>query len=70
MTQKKLDDGGREITTPLFMLRAVQLGVSIRDLELLTAGLLIDMHTEGMNDRAEDDETGEQWARQTDFDEF
>lgn len=38
------------MTTPLFMLRCVQLGISIRDLDLLTIGLVNDMFTESMND--------------------
>ena len=31
------------MTTPLFMLRCVQLGISIADLDLLTVGLVNDM---------------------------
>ena len=31
------------MTTPLFLLRCVQLGISIRDLDLLTIGLVNDM---------------------------
>ena len=38
------------MTTPLFMLRCVQLGISIRDLDLLTIGLIMDMYTESGND--------------------
>lgn len=38
------------MTTPLFMLRCVQLGISIRDLDLLTIGLVNDMFTESVND--------------------
>lgn len=38
------------MTTPLFMLRCVQLGISIRDLDLLTIGLVNDMFTESAND--------------------
>ena len=32
------------MTTPLFLLRCVQLGISIRDLDLLTVGLVNDMY--------------------------
>lgn len=32
--------GKRIMTTPLFLLRCVQLGISIRDLDLLTIGLV------------------------------
>ena len=38
------------MTTPLFLLRCVQLGLSIRDLDLLTIGLVCDMFTEMSND--------------------
>lgn len=38
------------MTTPLFMLRAVQTGISIRDLDLLTIGMVLDMFTELGND--------------------
>lgn len=38
------------MTTPLFLLRCVEIGVSISDLDLLTVGLLIDMWTEKAND--------------------
>lgn len=35
---------------PLFLLRCVQLGISIADLDLLTIGLVNDMFTERQND--------------------
>jgi hypothetical protein len=38
------------MTTPLFLLRCVQLGLSIRDLDLLTIGTVNDMYTEMGND--------------------
>ena len=38
------------MTTPLFLLRCVQLGISIRDLDLLTIGLVNDMFIESRND--------------------
>lgn len=38
------------MTTPLFLLRCVQLGISIRDLDLLTVGVVFDMYTESAND--------------------
>ena len=34
------------MTTPLFLLRSVEIGISISDLDLLTVGLVIDMWTE------------------------
>lgn len=54
------------MTTPLFLLRCVELGISIRDLDLLTIGLVLDMWTEKAND-------GVQYGRsatQEDFDRF
>ena len=38
------------MTTPLFLLRCVQLGISIRDLDLLTIGMVNDMYAEMSND--------------------
>jgi hypothetical protein len=38
------------MTTPLFLLRCVQLGLSIRDLDLLTIGMVNDMFAESRND--------------------
>ncbi len=38
------------MTTPLFLLRCVQLGISIQDLELLTIGMVNDMYVESGND--------------------
>lgn len=38
------------MSTALFMLRAVQLGISIADLSLLSIGMVLDMHVEAMND--------------------
>ncbi len=54
------------MTTPLFLLRCVQLGISIRDLDLLTVGLVNDMYIESDNDS----ETYAQVATQRDFDAF
>ena len=38
------------MTTPLFLLRCVQMGISIRDLDLLTVGMVNDMYAESGND--------------------
>lgn len=38
------------MTTPLFLLRCVQLGISIRDLDLLSIGMINDMFVESRND--------------------
>ena len=47
---KKLHAPDREMTTLLFLLRCVQLGISIRDLDLLTIGMVNDMFVESRND--------------------
>ena len=54
------------MTTPLFLLRCVQLGLSIRDLDLLTIGMVNDMYAESSNDEYKDREI----ATQADFDHF
>ena len=54
------------MTTPLFLLRCVQLGISIRDLDLLTVGLVNDMYIESDNDP----EKYAQVATQADMDSF
>ena len=38
------------MTTPLFLLRCVQLGISVRDLDLLSIGMVNDMYVESGND--------------------
>ena len=38
------------MTTPLFLLRCTEVGIAIRDLDLLTIGLVLDMWTEKAND--------------------
>lgn len=38
------------MTTPLFLLRCVQLGISMADMELLSIGLINDMYAESRND--------------------
>jgi hypothetical protein len=54
------------MTTPLFLLRCVQLGISIRDLDLLSIGLVNDMYAESGNDSYK----YPQLATQDDFDRF
>ena len=54
------------MTTPLFLLRCVQLGISIADLDLLTIGLVNDMFTERQNDGY----SYKELASQSDFDRF
>lgn len=55
------------MTTPLFLLRYVQLGLSLRDLDLVTIGMVNDMYAESRND-----DYKEYWeiAQQSDFDAF
>lgn len=40
------------MTTALFHLRCLEIGLPIRDLDLLTIGMVIDIWTESNNDRA------------------
>ena len=54
------------MTTPLFLLRCVQLGLSIRDLDLLTIGMVNDMYIESRNDEYKYAVV----ATQEDFDKF
>ncbi len=53
--------------SPLFLLRCVQLGISIRDLDLLTIGMVNDMFVESRNDEYKG---WRQVATQEDFDRF
>ena len=55
------------MTTPLFLLRCVQLGLSIRDLDLLTIGMVNDMCAESRNDEYKG---YKEIATQEDFDRF
>lgn len=54
------------MTTPLFLLRCVQLGLSISELDLLTIGTVNDMYAEMSND----DYNYSAVADQSDFDRF
>lgn len=54
------------MTTALFVLRAVQLGLSIDDLDGMEYGTVIDLMTEAANDNCEYKEL----ASQDDFDKF
>ena len=54
------------MTTPLFILRCCEVGIPIRDLDLVTIGLVLDIWTEKSND-------GVKYARiagQEEFDKF
>ena len=54
------------MTTPLFLLRCAQVGISIQDLDLLTVGLVLDFFTEKNND----DYKWPNMATQEDMDKF
>ena len=55
------------MTTPLFLLRCVQIGIALSELDLLTIGVVNDMFTEREND---DFEGWCEVAGQADFDSF
>lgn len=57
------------MTTPLFLLRSVEIGISISDLDLLTIGLVIDMWTEKGNDGVKYKKAARE-ATQEDFNKF
>ena len=63
---KKLRATDREMTTPLLLLRAVQLGVHISEMDHLTIGTINDMYTEMQRD----EEPHAQIASQEDMDRF
>ena len=64
--KKKLRPSTREKNTAVFLLRAVQLGISLSDLDLLTIGMVNDMYTEQLNDEVKYPIK----ATQEDFDRF
>ena len=65
-SEKKPRKSEREMTTALFMLRCVQLGLSIQDLDLLTIGMVEEMMIESQNDSY----PYKQLASQSDMDKF
>ncbi|MCH4007789.1 MAG: hypothetical protein LKE59_11690 [Eubacterium sp.] len=54
------------MTTPLFLLRCTEIGISVRDLDLLSIGLVLDIWTEKANDSVKYARV----ATQEDFDKF
>ena len=56
------------MTTGLLLLRCLQIGLSLRDLELLTIGMVNEIYAEMANDQCEDEY--EEIADQADFDAF
>ena len=67
LIKKKHRPIDRPMTTPLFLLRCVQLGLSMGDLNFLTIGLVNDMFTERENDEYDG---WHEVAGQADFDAF
>lgn len=57
------------MTTSLFLLRCLEVGLSIRDLDLLTIGMVIDIWTEHINDSVKSNDNSRK-ATQEDFDRF
>ena len=55
------------MTTALYLLRCVQMGLSIRDLDYLEIGMIFDMFTESSND---DFDGWAYKATQADYDRF
>ena len=55
------------MTTALYLLRCAELGLSMKDLDLLDMGMIYDMFTEKSND---DWKGWKQVATQADFDRF
>lgn len=66
LTLKKLKRSSREMTTPLFLLRSLEIGLSIRNLDYLIIGMVMDIWTEKENDSVKYDNL----ATQEDFDKF
>ena len=64
--EKKLRKTERPMTTALFMLRCVELGLNIADLDLLTIGSVNDM----FNEKSRDSMEWKEQASQSDFDKF
>ena len=59
------------MTTPLFLLRCLEAGISIRDLDLLTIGMVLDIWTEKGNDEVKYETlTSVRIAGQEDFDRY
>ena len=54
------------MTTPLFLLRCFEIGISVSDLDEMTIGLILDVWTERANDSVE----YKRIAGQEDFDKF
>lgn len=51
-SKKKFQKSSREMTTALFLLRYIEIGINISELDLLTIGMVLDIWTEKSNDAA------------------
>lgn len=70
-SKKKRNPSAREITTPLFLLRCLEIGLSMSDLDLLTIGMVLDIWTEKGNDEYKyGEKEAVRTAGQKDFDNF
>ena len=65
-SKKKHRANDREMTTALFLLRCVELGISLSDLDEIETGTVLDMYIEKSNDNEEYPDI----ATQDDFDRF
>lgn len=64
--KKKKRKTERDVNTPLYVLRCIQVGLKLSDLDVLDYGFIQDMITELDNDSYKYKEV----ANQTDFDKF
>ena len=64
--KKKRRGTDREINTAVYLLRALQVGLTLQDLECLDVGMVLDITTEAANDN----ENYTPMANQADFDRF
>ena len=66
--KKKDATDNREVNTALILLRAVEIGITIDDLDKLSIGMLLDIFRERARDYDDSDNSRE--ATQEDFDNF
>lgn len=54
--KKRVRASERPFTAPLFLLRCLQIGLHLSDLDYVTVGMALDMYTESANDKYDWDE--------------
>lgn len=54
--KKRVRASERPFTAPLFLLRCLQIGLHLADLDYVTVGMALDMYTESANDKYDWDE--------------